>query len=760
MARRSGTGNSSRLRGDPDLRVEDAFLSDSAATAKRLPPVVPEFWATGAPRDSEANPRMNRRSFLKGIGCGTGTLALTGNTALSRGAHTGKVGRPDGLIAFRIGTEQWLTEPRFEALLAFFREQPGVADEIAFFTSGTHPPLPLEEIRRRAGRLAERMPRVRQEGMTAGINLLATMGHHEENLDGSLQAPWQRVVDPQGRESKGSFCPAGDELLGYVVEVYRSLAEAGPDFIWIDDDVRLAGHMPIGMTCFCPGCLHRFSTGTGEQFTRESLLAAFRSGTLEQRLAWRRRWLEHNRVTLDRLFATIERTVHRIRPRLPIGFMTGDRFYEGYDFTRWATTLSGPDRSPVRWRPGGGFYSDETLAGMVGKAHDVGRQVSRLPGSVAIIQSEIENFPYDLLRKSAESTVVEASVHMAAGTTGTAFNVLSQRPDPLEEYAPLLRRIHRSRPWYRILRDELGRSPVVGVWPAWNMDSFVANQVDGTWPEGPADASNALTRSHVLGEIGLPLCYGPDGARVTVLAGPGVLAFDKTRLHEIFSGGVLMDVGAWQALDRLGASAWTGIRPGEVRNRDAIEVLSNHPLNGRFAGWSRDCRQSFWHEPAHALIPTAPETQVLARMVDYQDRDLGMAMSAFTNELGGRVVVTGYFPWTQMHHLAKSSQMKAICAWSSGDRLPVVVDSFARVHVWIRERNPDEVACVLLNASLDRAEDLVLRVTGPFRRFRWVDMEGRTTRVRASEVPGEATVQKVRVPELGAWSVGLFVGSP
>ena len=704
------------------------------------------------------NYSINRRDFIRKTGLAAGALAASSPLTIAGATTPIAAAKTAGLVAFRVGTDQWLTEERFGGLLKFFREYPGTADELAFFTSGTHPPLPFEVMQRRAERLAGLMPRIRLEGMGAGINLLATIGHHEENLEGSLNEPWQRVVDVHGRESRGCFCPAGREFQAYVARVYTVLAKTGPDFLWIDDDVRLAGHMPVTYTCFCPECVQRFTREADRAFTRESLVAAFGSGPLAERLALRRRWLEHNRATINNLFRLIEQTVHQTQPGLPLGFMTGDRFYEGYAFTQWAGTLAGPQRDTVRWRPGGGFYSDESLTGLVGKAHDIGRQVSQLPPEVAVIQSEIENFPYDLLRKSAETTVVEAAAHMGAGTTGTAFNVLSQRPDPLGEYLPILRAIHRTKPFYRILREELGRSPLVGVWPAWNADSFTVNSADGAWPDGAGDAIGALNRTYVLGEIGIPLCYGPSKAAVTVLAGPGPLAFSPERLREIFSGGVLLDVAAWQTLSRLGLAEWTGVRPGPERARDAIETLTAHPLNGRFAGWSRDCRQSFWHEPASSLEPAASGVETLARMVDYLGRDLGIAMTAFTNELGGRVVVMGYFPWSMMHHLAKSSQMKSVCAWLSGDRLPVRLESFSRIHLWVRQPLPDRVACVLLNASLDPATEPVLRLTNPAKKIRWTDMEGKTDSIKPSPVKG-APGCLVRLPVLKPWSVSMLTAN-
>ncbi|MCK6500357.1 MAG: hypothetical protein L6Q38_12860, partial [Nitrospira sp.] len=212
-------------------------------------------------------------------------------------------------------------------------------------------------------------------------------------------------------------------------------------------------------------------------------------------------------------------------------------------------------------------------------------------------------------------------------------------------------------------------------------------------------------------------------------------------------------IDAWRALERLGLSKWTGVRPGTTYERDAMEVLTADPLNGRFAGWSRDCRQSFWREPAVRLEPVSGDVGVLARMMDYQGADLGPSMTTFTNALGGRVVVMGYYPWSQMHHLAKSSQMKAVCAWLSHGRLPVWVESFARIHVWSRQTQEDETSAVILNASLDPATRPTLRWAHPCRRVEWFGMDDSRKVLR---VEGDGR-DRVRLPDLDPWRAGLVV---
>jgi hypothetical protein len=85
-------------------------------------------------------------------------------------------------ISFRIGTAQWMREERFRETLDALARHPGMADEVALFTSETHPPLPLAEMRQRAGLLERRLALAWKRGYCAGVNILGTIGHHEENL--------------------------------------------------------------------------------------------------------------------------------------------------------------------------------------------------------------------------------------------------------------------------------------------------------------------------------------------------------------------------------------------------------------------------------------------------------------------------------------------------------------------------------------------------------------------------------------------------
>ena len=121
-------------------------------------------------------------------------------------------------------------------------------------------------------------------------------------------------------------------------------------------------------TCFCDACIERFNLEFAAIFAERRWWQQLKGNPSSARDAWRDRWLEHNRRLVAGLLRAAAQAVHHVDPKISMGFMTGDRFYEGYAFAEWADALEGADSGPARWRPGGGFYSDDAYMGLVEKA--------------------------------------------------------------------------------------------------------------------------------------------------------------------------------------------------------------------------------------------------------------------------------------------------------------------------------------------------------------------------------------------------------
>ena len=653
-------------------------------------------------------------------------------------------------ISFRIHPAQSLPDVRFDELLELFEKYKGVTDEITFFTHTTHAPIPIDSIRQSVAILKDRMVEVRKRGYKTGINLLTTIGHHDENFENSLKGDYTYMTDIDGEICLGSFCPNDENMREYIRNIYQIVAKANPDYIWIDDDIRLGWHHTNGLACFCDNCLTIFEEETGVKYTRESLKKAMNEGPVEEKLKLRKAWLQHNRNTFAHLFRLIEETVHGIDPDISLGFMTSDRFYEGYDFDNWAKILAGPNNTPVMWRPGGGYYGDINTDGLAGKSHSIGRQVSVLPKGVLSIQSEIEAFPYQRLKKAANRMVLETCSYIAAGCTGAAFNVLSMYDEPLDEYEPLIARLLEARPFFDLMAKSLKRSANTGIHTFWNKNSFIGNLQEGNWLEN----GSPVMVSHEIFNIGLPASYSGKDAQVTILGKDNVFVLSKDEIKTLLSKGVYMDAETLQQLNDMGFGALTGFEVVRSEDINRIEKFTNHSLNGNFVGRERNNRQTFYASPAYTLRKTGEKAQVLTSLIDYTGKEVSSCtMGIYENQLGGRICVSGYYPWSFMENLSKSSQMKSVFRWLSKDSLPGYVGSFHRINLWIREQQNGKIVLAFTNSSFDPAKNVILMLRTENKTIKLYDMECRETIIRSSGTDGP--YQKFVIQDVEPWQMNL-----
>ena len=487
-------------------------------------------------------------------------------------------------MSLRIPVTQWLSESRFKELLDLLLQYRPVVDEIAFFSSSIHPVLPLETIRERMEIVTQRIAMAKQAGYCAGINFLSTLGHCDEYLDDALKGEYTRITGIDGKIAQGSFCPNDDNFRHHLRLSYTYTAMTKPDFIWLDDDIRLDNHSPVAFGCFCDRCLQLFAGECGDEYTREELYSALNDNNVEIKKKNRLAWLQHNANTLNSLLQLIEESVHVVAPEIELGLMTGEHFYERYDFSGNVATLSGPCGTPVRWRPGGGFYTDDIVGDLFWrKSVIVGRQIAALPTSVINIQAENENFPYQPLKKSSQVNILEPIVHIAAGCTGTAYNILGMCNEPPSDYSRLMQQLALYRPFYDLLVKTLGRSQPCGICAAWNADFLSAENVDGHkeqathWPDGIYQKMG-LPLYGIMKELyqcGLPAAYGPAAAEIMLLTASGIPAMSRSELEKILSGGVYLDGTALTKLNELGFHNLTGFEVAEWVDHDCAEVLTD-----------------------------------------------------------------------------------------------------------------------------------------------------------------------------------------
>lgn len=651
------------------------------------------------------------------------------------------------LNSYRVAYENWYDENRFSELLEMFMRYRDAVDQIAFFTSATHPPLTLEETKKRAEIMADRIRQTKERGFSCGINILGTIGHHCEDLEFNLKGPYTHMTNIDGAEGMGTYCMNDPAFLdGYVRPVYIMLAQAGPEFIWIDDDIRY-GHMPIGNGCFCDRCMRIFSDETGKEHTRESLRKAFEAYDLPLRKAW----LRHQSETISRLFVYIRQTVESVRGDVTLGFMTGERYFEGYDFRKWADALSGGGRKPIMWRPGGGSYTDEAPDELVEKSSQIGRQAAYLPDYTESIQSELENFPYQLLKKSPRSTALEAAMHLSTGCTGTAFNILpSETGEPVTNAENHIREIAETTGFYRIISDTFGRSRPSGIHTGWVPGSQAA--VPGDFINGYGGMYAAYARE--LFGFGLPEAYHFDAASAYTLTGNGAYALSEQQILKILKTGVYLDAGAVSALNALGYGEYTGFKTGEAIPADARETYLPHPVNEGMENGLRNCRQAFNRGDSIALIPQEG-AEILCSLTDYHGRTLAdCSMGLYRNKAGGTVCAAGYYPFTWISDCYKTEQLKRVFRILSKDTIPCMAETYARIRLTVRPLSGGSIAATLLNKNFDLLRNIRISLLCRSDTVTVTDMRCNETTVKAESNTGR--FRSFVIPEIKPWEMCLI----
>ncbi|MBQ6164104.1 MAG: hypothetical protein IJK23_06475 [Clostridia bacterium] len=650
--------------------------------------------------------------------------------------------------SIRVSVPNWKSDASFEALLAFLSEYRDCVQQVAYISSDFHPPQPLGKARENAAALRERIVRTKEAGFSCGINMVSTIGHHPERLDEALKGDWRHMTDIDGNTCEGSFCPADERYLReYVKPLYTLYSEAKPDFIWVDDDVRY-GHLPIGFGCFCDGCLARFHARAGERFTRETLKAALLQ---PENTDLRKLWLREQSDKIAHLLRFIGRTVRAVNDSITLGFMTGERYFEGYDFRLWADALSEDGQYKIMWRPGGGAYGDRPFDGQLEKAVQISRQCARLPDFVTLVQSEIENFPYRVLQKSPRSTALEVLLHTAAGCTGAALNVLPNAPrgESVEVMRGHFDALRRVVPFEKLLSDTLGRAPTAGIYDGWHIDAQAALDEDFFTGSGAGfpDAWGELSF------LGLPLCHDFEAASCYLLTGNSPRAFGEEELKHMLSTGVYMDAEALRTLDRMGYGALTGFRVGEAFADDSVEVYVEHALNTGFVGKTRLCPQVFVRGASASLIP-APGAETLCYLEDHRgNRKADCSTGLFRNALGGVVCVSSHYARTGFLDSLKSAQMKRVFRMLSGGKLPFAVESCARLRAVVR-RTPQGDAVVILNPNFDLLENVAVLFPGAPESVRITLEDGQSETLCAAGRDGDMT--RFILPALPPYTLALL----
>lgn len=569
-------------------------------------------------------------------------------------------------------------------------------DEVLIFNQFIHSPKSLDYHRKEAKRIAPELKKLKERGIRAGINIHNTIGFFTEGLDKDLP-PYKKAVSIDGYVNEGRICTDDPEGMEYVREQYRIYAAINPDMIYVDDDTS-------SLACACDKCIERFAGLHPEFFeslphTLESLQKLVESSDIPLRHKVRKAWIKYNALRMGELFENIEKAVHEVNPDIMLGVMSFMSGVDGIDTDNWAKKLLGDNSTEIQWRPGRGVYTDYSMHELIEKAHRISAQIRYLPDFATRVESEIENFPYQSLRKSTTFTAFEAFMYQASGCTGTTYNVLCKEEEIGEEHEVFVKMAEDSIPYGKMLTEAFQRKALCGVGFWWDKES-AAFPTDDKWKFYKA----VQTESEIF-NIGIPYSCDSDNMSVYFMDKATATYIPDEELLKCLSKGVLMDAEALNVINERGYGEYTGFKTLDLYMTDSLEQELEHPLNMP-TRHRRNIRQAFvWAtKEAYTIEKTNDKAEYMSEHRDLYENIRGMASGIFENSLGGRICVEGITPFDFCYSLPRNIHVKNVIRWLSKDTLPAYINSFHRGNIWHRED-----CAFIANTAMEDFENLELK---------------------------------------------------
>lgn len=584
--------------------------------------------------------------------------------------------------------------------------------------------------------LAEKM---RGQGISYQLNYQNLFGSWDGGADLQEAYNWENYVDELGIASRGCACSIGERFRETAGAKLRIWAETKPDVIWIDDDIRFHNHrtsiedwwsgkIPSERTdfgCFCDRHIRLFNEKHHWAYTRDQIVRGILNGNGKNGM--RRAWLDFSGECAEEVAEWIEQTIHEASPETRIAIMTSSpdaHSVEGRHWGGFLEKLSGGDTPLLR--PTFGPYAEKEPRDFL-DSYLVVEQLkanirSQYPEGFDFCP-EIENTRFTRWSKSVAATGYQIMLSAFLGCRGVTLSIFDLEGCVLAE-----------EPEYgQLLQSRRNFADRMAGWDLWEWESQGVGLV--TAPERIAAQCNARQAAQMhqlasgrlwdkgLTKAGIPCRYiTPDQAgrwKCAALDGYTANLLQDAEIEKLLSGGLLLDAGAAEVLNRRGFSEGIGVGVGEegscitaseilhrLRRSDGSEVRVPSRIDG--GKWSR-------------LIPEGAET-ISSLVTPYGTEYPGFTF--YENGLGGRICVyagkgslgDGFYSNYRVRML------KDICRELSGERLFEMNNaSYALMAV---KRRKEEYAVFIANMSADEMRDIVIRAPRRVREAAVIDAEG------------------------------------
>lgn len=647
-------------------------------------------------------------------------------------------------FVWRVLEGVWMNEIYLEELLKTLTKDGNIVEEFNLFIGeeSRHAHFPIADVRRKCEQFKKAADTIRSYGKRVGINPWPSFGAYDDVRVDTEQRemPFRSMVGMDGTSVERIACPVSQEFLDYTKEKFKTFAEAGPDFIWIEDDCRFTHLGGVPYPCFCPDCVAGFENGKFRN--REQLVCELNK---PENRELRYKWSEYGATRLATYCAAARAGVDAVDPDIEMKFMS-----VGSTHTTFSGDYIEKCMEAIRstgGRPGHGFWWDEKPREMFVKALDVSRQVLRYSKeSLCDVQYEEESEPKALLNKATATRMLEMGLSIWGGCTGFAFNCLrtSKGDKPFGHMDLIAKRWNKARPFFERYFTFAKELPQTGLCVADHPFLMAGMNEESGWfneYHKKYDVSRLLDE---WPEMGFVISADSKHAYGTMLQGKIINSFSDEEIKIVFEKPVFMDGEALRILEQRGFAELAGVHTGKKLS-ECREQLTDSPVNGPFAE-----ELFIVVDTNYELIVDNENVEILSRCIDPYGVDLGACVTRL-----GNVTVFGCDPYRCIGTVGKAYQMNTLFKEAGA---PVIVEpkdpyGITRLSAWVRS-DGEKYAVLLINPSLDIAQDMQVILKGKAKK---VTVCGIDMPEQEAQTEYENNTTKIQVPNMRAWEMLLLL---
>ena len=556
--------------------------------------------------------------------------------------------------------------------------------------------------------LTRRIAQLKENGISAGINSCATIGHGDDFTGGERLIDLDWFVGIDGRPVVGIACPIGEKFRSYLDRYFGALASTGAREIFIDDDLRFYNHPPADARygCLCPIHMERFNSEYGYDLTREKLvkmLETFDDGAQKVQ----RDWTDFIKVQFLDILRRIERVVHGADKDIRLGLMSVQNFshHLGMDYLKKAVEIVSVANRPLlrthdyhglphELTPGSGIHVRVSLP------EDVDHWV------------ELENVAcnsHDFVR-SPRTTRFAVLSALATGMGGVLIDPLGDTREPMAWEDRYIGMLAENKDFFQKVAEICGTGAVMRGVPIhnerYNRKEYVLNsRTNGKVFEGQHCEPDLLAR--VLG-----FAYEFDEESPVLVCGDLPLWMEPAALKRSLGRGAIVDRTAAQHLLKMDGEYLPGIEMGGRLNYSRVHLFLDHPLNGEF----RNHRNSIRFGSRIHRLSYDPEKyeEVTSIVTPYSHSRVGAGIIVSTDSKSRLVVLphnlSPEWPIISMVSIrAYRYLLYKLMAWTMRRPLPVYVEGPPHISPFYFEREKEGLAVVsLLNGYYEDLYDFSL----------------------------------------------------